>query len=140
MSTLHVFCSTIPSVNYLFPNGKPAIFVNNKFYTSVQEEIDHLQNEIKLGHPMIFQKTGEETMDAKYLDPMVGLREKIIAEAIAAGIVSAGDPNRNMGTTTQAPLKPATTVDISQAMAGGSGASLTNLASMLGVNKASGVK
>lgn len=131
---LHVYWGTLPSINYIFPNGKPAIFVNNRFTTNIPYEIEHLDNEIKMGHPHIYKKPGEETMDAKYLDPMEAVRERIIADAIAMGLVTA-NVDRDMGTSDQTQkLNVQTSTDVAAASAGhgnSSNARLLDLAATL---------
>lgn len=123
---LSVFWATLPSINYIFPNGRPAIFVNNRFVTNVPYEINQLKDEIVNGHPHIYQKKGEETMSAKNLDPMEAIREKIIAEAVASGLLVHGNPNRDMGESDPGKLKPASTTDVASAAAGGSGVQMVS--------------
>lgn len=123
MATFKVFHSTIPSVNYIFGNGKAASFIGGRFATDVDSEISALNYEVKLGHPHITIDPNDMEADSATLDPIAGLREKIIAEYLAA-TVAASDPTNDRGTSTQSPLKPSSTQDIASAAAGGSGAVL----------------
>ena len=47
MTTLRVFKSTIPSVNFIFANGKPAIFQQGVFRTAVDWEIAVLETDFR---------------------------------------------------------------------------------------------
>jgi hypothetical protein len=123
MSQFAVFKSTIPSINYIFGNGKPAIFVQGRFCTDIPAEISELEYEVKLGHPHIFIDPNDAVADSAVLDPIAGLREKIIAEYLAAA-EKANDPANDMGSTVQEPLKPTNSQDIATAAAGGSGTGL----------------
>lgn len=80
MSTLRVFKATLPSVNYIFKNGKPAIFVNGMYTTDVPFEIEELDAEIATRHPHIFIDESMREIDSAKVDPIAALREKIIAE------------------------------------------------------------
>lgn len=46
MTILQVFKSKVPSVSFFFKNGKQAAFINGKFITDVQSEIDEIRAEI----------------------------------------------------------------------------------------------
>lgn len=118
-----IFKARIPSVNYIFKNGKPAIFIQGKFTTTVQSEIDELNAEIEANHPHIYIDENEATIDANLVNPIEALREQIKAELMAE-MAAATNPANDMGTTTQEPLKPASSQDIAQAAVGGSGEGL----------------
>lgn len=124
--TLTVFKSRIPSVNYIMPNGKPLIFQAGQYLTDDIKEIEHLKAEIKAGHAHIFQESAPEaqTIQSDMLDPMAALKAKFFAE-FQAQQQSALDPKSDKGTTTQVPLKPASSKDI--APAASNGAVLVNL-------------
>ena len=121
MTTLSVFKATIPSINFIFSNGKPAIFVSGVYRTEVDWEIKELQKEISSGHPHIYIDPQETTIESDMVDPMNALRAKIIAEYVAKEKAAAGDTSRDMGISIQQPIKPANTLDISDAAMGGSG-------------------
>lgn len=123
MATLRVFKSTIPSVNYIFGNGKPAIFVNGVFRTDIPGEIDALQNEIAQHHPHIYIDENEREIDSELIDPMNALRAKIIAQYVADQVAATSMTN-DRGTSDQSGAKPANTADVAPAAAGGSGAQL----------------
>lgn len=127
MPMLRVFKSTMPSVNFIFGNGKPAIFQAGVYRTDVAEEIQALEYEVRLGHPHIYIDPAEQEVDSELLDPMTALRAKIREEILAEEAekaLKASDISRDMGTSDQSSVKPASTVDIAPAAAGGSGASL----------------
>lgn len=120
MSTLRVFKSTIPSINYIFKNGKPAIFQVGVFRTDIEWEIKELEAEIAAGHPHIYIDEKEREIDSEMVDPMNALRAKIIAEFLEQQ-KKATDPNNDMGTSDQSPVKPANSTDVAAAAAGGDG-------------------
>lgn len=131
MSTLRIFKSTIPSVNYIFGNGKPAIFVNGVFRTDIASEISALESEVTQHHPHIYIDPNEREIDSELVDPMNALRAKIIAEYVAAQTAATALTN-DRGTSDQSGAKPASTVDVSPAAAGGSGVQLlANVAALV---------
>lgn len=123
MSTATIFKARIPSVNYIFKNGKPAIFVQGRFATDIAAEIEELKSEIAAGHPHIFIDENEAEIDSNLINPIQALRAQIEAE-LRAEMAAATNPANDMGSTTQEPLKPANSQDIAQAAGGGSGAGL----------------
>ncbi len=123
MSTLRVYKATLPSVNYIFRNGKPAIFISGKFCTDIPTEISELDEEVASGHPIIYIDSAEREIDSAKVDPIAGLREQIIAE-YKASMAAATDLGNDMGASNQGALKPASTLDVIEATAGGSGAGL----------------
>lgn len=120
MSTMRVYKATLPSVNYIFRNGKPAIFVNGKFCTDIPSEITELDEEVAAKHPIIFIDSDEREIDSAAVDPIAALREKIIAE-YKATMAAATSMDNDRGTAEAPKLKPASTSDIMEAAAGGSG-------------------
>jgi hypothetical protein len=46
MSILQVFKSKVPHISFFFKNGKQAPFINGKFITEIESEIDELRAEI----------------------------------------------------------------------------------------------
>lgn len=132
---LSVFKCTIPSIKYIFKNGKEAAFVQGVFRTAVQSEIDELTNEVSLGHPHIFIDPAEQTIASDMIDPMAQLRAKIIAEHMAS-LATATNPENDMGSTAQEAVKPSNTQDIAEGAAGGSGSNLA--ARLVNLGKANG--
>jgi hypothetical protein len=117
------FCS-IPYSNYVFPNGKYAYFIDGKFVTDIVSEIEHLENEIANGHPCIFVKEAERTVEV-FADPIVALRAKIEKE-IRAEMAAATNPENDMGKSVQGPLTMANSSTVGELTAGGnSGAAKT---------------
>lgn len=109
-----LFLCTILSCKYGFSRGTVANFVNGKYATSNPDEIAELEYQIKMGHPHIYVRKGEETVDYDVNDPMAELRKKFFEEFKAsekARIDSQVD-GRDMGEYTQARLKTGNTTDI----------------------------
>lgn len=124
MSIAKIYKATLPSVNYIFKNGKPAIFIQGKYATAVVAEIAELDDEIALGHPHIFVDPNEAEIDSNALSPIEALTAQIRAQLVAE-MQAATDPSNDMGTSTQGALKPASTSDIAAAAVGGSGEGLS---------------
>lgn len=117
MAMLRVYKATFNSLNYLFKNGKPAIFVSGRFCTDVESEIKELDEEIAQKHPHIFIDSNEREVDSTALDPMANLRATIIAEYLAKE--AAKDPNQDMGNYAAGKLVPANSKDVAVATLGG---------------------
>ena len=126
------FKSVAPSMVYIFPNGKPAIFLRGKFVTTVQAEADHLDAEIALGHPHISRMTSEEVVEHETTpaDIVAAMRDIIIAEFLEATRKASGNSDRDMGSYAAGPVKPASSLDVGAAMAGGSGVPVVSPATM----------
>lgn len=77
------FC-TRPKLGIIMPNGKRIAFVAGYYVTSDEEEIKFLDGEVKLKHPMIYVKAGQEVVTKEQLDPLNAIKEKIIKEHEAA--------------------------------------------------------
>lgn len=120
MATLRVFKATLPSINYIFKNGKPAIFVQGVYTTDVPFEIEEFEAEIAARHPHIFIDSAMREIDSAAVDPIAALREKIIAE-YKATMANATSLDNDRGSSAQGALKPASSVDVAAATAGGSG-------------------
>lgn len=129
IKTLHVFHTCLPSCTYVFKNGKPAHFIQQKYHTDVAWEIAELNEEIQARHPHIFIKPDEVTIDARHLDPMQALRDKIIAEYEAEQAKKL-DPANDMGNSKQDAIKPANTLSVAAMAQGGSGAQLVSQAKL----------
>lgn len=124
MSILRVFKSTIPSINFVFGDGTVASFQSGRYFTDDAQKIASLEYEVSKNHPHIYIDSAETEVDSTMLDPIAALRarlrEEILAEE-AAKLSAAVDPNRDMGTSDQAPVKPANTLNVAAISAGGSG-------------------
>ena len=139
MTTLHIYKSTIPNVNFSFGNGKPAIFQQGRYHTNVDWEIAALDYEIAQGHPHIYKDPAELKVESEMLDPMNALKAKMRAEILAemqAASAQANDPSNDRGTSSQDAVKPASTIDVAPAALGGSGVQLAaRLANLTGGKK-----
>jgi hypothetical protein len=131
MSLVHVFKSTMPSINYIFKNGKAAPFVGGIFTTDVQSEIDELEAEVLNRHPHIYIDEAQKIVQSEMLDPLNALRAKFFEEFQKLQAEKTMDPNADMGTSESQPVKPASSVDIAPAAAGGSGTALGSRLAML---------
>jgi hypothetical protein len=120
---LRLYKATLPSINYVFRNGKPAIFVQGRFSTGVPDEIAELDDEIAKGHPHIFVDAEEKEISSVFVDPIQALRSKIEAE-VRAQMAAASNLSNDRGNYDQGKLVPASSTDVAVAAEGGSGAGL----------------
>lgn len=97
----HQYFSTRPMVTITMPNGNRIRFVGGVYMTANQSEIDFLQEQIRIGHPIIYIKEGATVVDADALDPLAAVKKKAIEEYLQQQKL-ASDPNRNMGNTAPA--------------------------------------
>ncbi len=74
------FLNTIKSCGYIFKDGTRANFINGVYRTSDEHEIAELNDAISKRNPYIL--SGRE-ITAEELDPMIGVKRKIIDEYLA---------------------------------------------------------
>lgn len=122
MALLHVFHSSIPFVKAIRGDGKELPFREGVYRTDDQKDIDFLNGMVADGHPHIaLPVESERVVQSEMLNPLVALearlREKILAELAAEQ--ASGDLNRDLGVSSQEPLKPQNTVDVATATIGG---------------------
>lgn len=117
----HVFYHTLKSCKMVTESGRTISFVDGRYVTDVQDEIDYLQKEIALGSGYLSIIPGQEVMTSSQLDPMQVLRakfrEELLAE-LAAG--TAANKGKDGGSTERQKLTPGNTSDIAS-VAQGSG-------------------
>ena len=71
-----MFYNTMISVKMITETGRNIAFVGGKYVTDVQEEIDYLNTEIRLGNIYLSVKPGAERLSLRDLDPMTGVSSK----------------------------------------------------------------
>lgn len=121
---LRVYKCSFMSTSFLMPNGKPCIFVNGVYRTDALAEIEEFDKMIAEGHPHFFVDPNEREVDSTLVDPMAMMKHRIIEE-YKESMARASDPNNDMGTSDQSmKLNVATTRNIEEAAAGGSGSGL----------------
>lgn len=118
-----LYKSTIKFNNIVFPNGHVAHFKGGYFATDVPEQIEYLDAQIaKKGFDgIIYIDPDAQTITAEQENPMLALRKKFYEEFQAEQRAHL-NPNNDMGTSEQGPLKPASTTDIAPVALGGDGA------------------
>lgn len=109
-----VFRSNIPSVRYIFKNGKSANFLGGKYITDIVHEIRELDYEIALHHPN-FSVNMEEVVPT--MEPLEALRARFIAE-YKAELATNVSKNNDAGYSDQGKLNVANTTTISEGAAG----------------------
>lgn len=121
---LRIYKCSFMSTSFLMPNGKPCIFVNGVYRTDSPAEIAEFDKMIAEGHPHFYVDPNEREVDSAFVDPMAMMRHRIIEE-YKASQAAASNPNNDMGTSDQSmKLNVATTRNIEEAAAGGSGSGL----------------
>lgn len=108
MAILQIFKSKVSSVSYFFKNGKQAAFINGKFITDIESEIEELMTEIgeigsdKSKHPHLYIDPNEKELDteAPTYEETIRAQErtKVLAE-IAATKAAALVPSNNVSTS-----------------------------------------
>lgn len=91
-----LFKSHVPSIQFVFKNGKLAHFRDGRYATKVESEIQELTEEINNGHPTFFIDQNEAETTQEFLDPMDELRQKFFKEfqeAAAGKVVDPGNSN-----------------------------------------------
>lgn len=95
-SQFKLFKSHVPSIQYVFKNGKLAHFRDGRYATKVQSEIEELTQTCEEGHPTFFIDDKEAETTQEFLDPMDELRQKFFKEfqeAAAGKVVEPGNSN-----------------------------------------------
>lgn len=70
----NVYYNTVKASCMVTTAGRTIYFVDGKYVTNQQEEIDYLEAEMSLGNTRVFTIKGEERMTSKELDPMAVLK------------------------------------------------------------------
>lgn len=108
--------SSVPSIQYIFKDGRPAWFIDGLYKTSDSKKIEELDAEIKLGHPYFSHAAKEESTAVLDENDIVGsMRERIrqqIIEEEKAKVRAASDKARDMGNyTPPASINPVSSND-----------------------------
>jgi hypothetical protein len=126
---LHVFFSTIKSMQTITPSGGRILFVSGTYYTKDEEEIQFL-NEMARKNRGVYTQPDMLTISEADRDPMQALRNKVRAE-IMAEMQGHLNPENDRGTSVQGNLNPASTRDMAPVAAGGDATQLHNQVSKL---------
>lgn len=111
--TKHLYiCNEFPSCIFIFPNGKPAPFVNHRFMTDVLSEIEFLDAEVARPGSSLSVDPVNRTVEV-FADPIAALRAKMFEEfkaeqaRVAAGDAQLGTytPDPKLGMATSATVK-----------------------------------
>lgn len=113
-----LYFASMPFMNYIFPNGKVAVFRHHRYATDLPGEIANLDSEISMGHPYMQIKPDMMYLTEEMEDPMKALKAKIIAEYMAEQAKHI-DPSNDMGNSTPGTFRPMSTTDVASVAAGG---------------------
>lgn len=113
-----LYWATMPFMNYIFSNGKVAVFRHHRYATDIPAEIQNLDSEVAANHPHIYVKPDMMYLTEEMEDPMKALRTRIIAEYLAEQAKHT-NPLNDMGKTLQEHIRPQSTTDIASVAAGG---------------------
>lgn len=109
--TVNLYFSHIPNSRYVFPNGKEAAFTGGKYSTNNEEEIAHLNAEIKNGNQFIYTKEGQEVVDVAQLDPLYELKAQIRAQILAEQVANEAG-TKILGEYVAPALKPQSSLEL----------------------------
>jgi len=110
---VRLFKNRLLSCKYLFSDGTTANFVNGKYATANEGEIAELESQIRRGHQYLYIDTAETTVDYDITDPLASLRKKFFDEFQQQQANAAANiDGRDLGTSSQGPLKGTSTKDI----------------------------
>jgi len=108
-----LFKNRLLSCKYIFSDGTTANFVNGKYATANESEITELEMQIRKGHQYLYIDSSEVTVDYDITDPLASLRKKFFDEFQQQQANAAANiDGRDLGTSTQGPLKGTSTKDI----------------------------
>jgi len=96
----HQYFSARPKISITMPNGNRIYFQAGNYVTDNESEIEFLDEQVKLGHPIISVQKGKELITQEQLDPLAAVKAKAIAEYVAKQTAQQ-DPSRDMGNTAQ---------------------------------------
>lgn len=113
-----LYWATMPFMNFVFPNGKVAVFRHHRFATEVPSEIEVLDQEVAGNHPYIYVKQDALYLTEEMEDPMKALRARFYAEFMKEKLAQI-NPENDMGKSEQGPIKPQSTSDVAAVAAGG---------------------
>jgi hypothetical protein len=65
-----VFMCRMPSMNYVFANGKYAHFIESRYLTDIESEIAELNKEILIGNPFFYIDENQKTFDSSLQDKL----------------------------------------------------------------------
>lgn len=83
MSVQHLFKNTLGNCQYIFKTGKIAHFLNGRYLTDQEAEIEELTAEAKSGHPHIYIDANEATVDSDAAsNAMAALEARIRAKVL----------------------------------------------------------
>jgi hypothetical protein len=126
-------------MTYVFPRGTVAHFKGGMYITGNEEEIEHLDAQIKANAfaGLIFIDPNARTVTAEQENPMLALRKKFFAEFLSEQ-QRLTSPDNDMGETDQGRLNPASTTDIAPVAIGGDGTQMSARLVELAKNLAGG--
>jgi hypothetical protein len=128
-----LYKSTIKFCNIILPDGTRLDFKGGMYITGDESVISYLDRAIARNEYVgqIYIDPNARTVTAEQENPLLALRKKMYAEFLAEQQAQL-NPANDMGTSTQGPLKAASTTDIAPVTIGGpSVASLMTAAAKL---------
>lgn len=110
---VRLYKNRLLSCKYIFSDGTTANFVNGKYATANEGEIAELEGQIRKGHQYLYIDKTETTVDYDINDPLASLRKRFFDEFQQQQANAAANiDGRDLGTSTQGPLKATSSKDI----------------------------
>ena len=97
-TSFNQYFSTRPKISITMPDGGRIYFVGGQYITDKPKEIEFLNEQVALGHPMIYVQKGKETVTQAQLDPLAAVKARAIAEYVEQQ-AKQQNPARDMGAT-----------------------------------------
>lgn len=114
LAVARVFRSNIPSMRYVFKQGKVAPFISGRYTTDIAHEIEELDAEIAHRHPNI-SANKEEIVDT--IEPLEALKKKHFEEFLLMQAKTL-DKTNDAGTSEQGKLNVANSTTVAPGAAG----------------------
>jgi hypothetical protein len=113
-----VFKSAQHSMQMMDPRGNAIVFVGGRYFTDDLNIIKYLDQQIAQGIPGIYVDADEEFYNPDIHDPIASLKHKIRQQLLEEMKLAAGNPMRDMGSSVQPRMSPASSVDIASVSIG----------------------
>ena len=94
---VNIFFSRAPTMGYVFRSGRVVHFMGGQFTTSVQSEIDELNEVCEEYGSNYYLNPDQLTVNPDELDPVAVMYAKMLAQARSV-VADATNPARDMGT------------------------------------------
>ena len=96
MAIKKVYKSTLKGGNYITRRGKTLIFVEGKYITDREEEVQELEQEIKSGHPYLYIDPAEAEIDTTLQEKLEAAKRAVVDKVLAEHYAANPDANKSV--------------------------------------------